>query len=157
MYVVVHACGCPSPATRHLLLFPRVCATLTLLACTPPPPIPHVVMSVIVIAIIGREITMSALREWAALSSSGAHKAVKVNSLGKWKTAVQMVSMSVLLVLRRGTLLVGDVWEVELEAAVVAWTGALGVGALLGLWSLALYFSNVWAHFYEGVGGKRIS
>ncbi len=111
-------------------------------------------MSVIVIAIIGREITMSALREWAALSSSGAHKAVKVNSLGKWKTAVQMASMSVLLVLRKGTLLVGEAWGGELETGVVVTTGALGMGALLGLWSLALYFSNVWSHFYEGVGKR---
>lgn len=112
-------------------------------------------MSVIVIAIIGREITMSALREWAAMSSSGAHKAVKVNSLGKWKTAVQMVAMSVLLVCREATVLVGNEWQQQLEVAVSVWTGALGVGALLGLWSLALYFSNVWSHFYEEQRGSK--
>ena len=41
--------------------------------------------------IIGREITMSALREWASAKGGDAHKAVKVNSLGKWKTATQMI------------------------------------------------------------------
>ncbi|KAL3163127.1 hypothetical protein ABBQ32_009540 [Trebouxia sp. C0010 RCD-2024] len=40
-------------------------------------------------AIIGREITMSALREWAASCSPEAHQAVAVSSWGKWKTATQ--------------------------------------------------------------------
>jgi phosphatidylglycerophosphate synthase len=51
-----------------------VCTTLILLAVEPPAPVPTHIMAVIVVTIIGREITMSALREWAALSSSGAHK-----------------------------------------------------------------------------------
>ena len=41
-------------------------------------------------AIIGREIAMSALREWAASSSPEAHQAVAVSSWGKWKTALQV-------------------------------------------------------------------
>lgn len=41
-------------------------------------------------AIIGREIAMSALREWAASSSPEAHQAVAVSSWGKWKTATQV-------------------------------------------------------------------
>ena len=40
-------------------------------------------------AIIGREIAMSALREWAASLGGAAHEAVAVSSLGKWKTATQ--------------------------------------------------------------------
>ena len=52
--------------------------------------------------IIGREITMSALREWASAKGGDAHKAVKVNNLGKWKTATQMVAISVLLLVRDG-------------------------------------------------------
>eukprot|EP00879_Flechtneria_rotunda_P027816 GHRR01029818.1.p1 GENE.GHRR01029818.1~~GHRR01029818.1.p1 ORF type:complete len:325 (+),score=94.82 GHRR01029818.1:358-1332(+) len=40
--------------------------------------------------IIGREITMSALREWAATLGPAARAAVAVNSLGKWKTATQV-------------------------------------------------------------------
>lgn len=41
-------------------------------------------------ASIGREITMSALREWAATMGGAARDAVAVNSLGKWKTASQV-------------------------------------------------------------------
>lgn len=41
-------------------------------------------------AIIGREIAMSALREWAAATSEEAHKAAAVSSLGKWKTTTQV-------------------------------------------------------------------
>jgi CDP-diacylglycerol--glycerol-3-phosphate 3-phosphatidyltransferase len=40
--------------------------------------------------IIGREITMSALREWAATLGPSAKKAVEVNAWGKWKTATQV-------------------------------------------------------------------
>jgi CDP-diacylglycerol--glycerol-3-phosphate 3-phosphatidyltransferase len=72
------------------------------------------------VAIIGREITMSgafaprraptaetqpltrrahvsAFREWASASGGDAHKAVAVNSLGKWKTATQMTAITALL------------------------------------------------------------
>ena len=55
-------------------------------------------------AIIGREITMSALREWAAALGGEAHQAVAVSGLGKWKTATQvqpaMCSMRLLAVSR---------------------------------------------------------
>ena len=47
-------------------------------------------MALLVTAIIGREITMSALREWAASCSQEAHQAVAVSSWGKWKTATQV-------------------------------------------------------------------
>lgn len=49
----------------------------------------------IAIIIIGREITISALREWMA--SIGARKSVAVNWMGKVKTAVQMVAIPMLL------------------------------------------------------------
>ena len=51
---------------------------------------PWIVMSAMVI--VGREITVSALREWMA--HLGARAKVKVSSLGKWKTIVQMVGLS---------------------------------------------------------------
>lgn len=40
--------------------------------------------------IVGREITMSALREWAATMGPEARSAVAVNAWGKWKTATQV-------------------------------------------------------------------
>ena len=52
--------------------------------------------------IIGREITMSAIREWAAAAGGEAHGAVAVNSYGKWKTATQLVALSILLGVRDG-------------------------------------------------------
>ena len=45
--------------------------------------------------IIGRELTISALREWMA--SSGKRASVAVNSLGKFKTIAQMVAIPMLL------------------------------------------------------------
>ncbi|KAJ6322874.1 hypothetical protein OIU77_012668 [Salix suchowensis] len=52
------------------------------------------------IAIIGREITMSAVREWAASQNTRLLEAVAVNNLGKWKTATQMISLTILLATR---------------------------------------------------------
>ena len=45
----------------------------------------------IALVIVGREITISALREWMA--QIGASKSVAVNSLGKFKTVCQMVAI----------------------------------------------------------------
>ena len=53
------------------------------------------VHGLIALIIIGREITISALREWMA--SIGARAAVAVNELGTWKTAVQMIALPMLL------------------------------------------------------------
>ncbi|KXZ50063.1 hypothetical protein GPECTOR_18g42 [Gonium pectorale] len=126
-----------------------VATTLVLLAVSPPAPWSPQYMTAPVVLIICREITMSALREWAAAAGGGASKAVKVNTLGKWKTALQMVSMSVLLVVRQD---IGDLFphradsRIFLDISRLAFVG-LWAGTVLGLWSLAIYFANVWVHF----------
>ena len=51
--------------------------------------------AIIAFIIIGREITISALREWMA--KLGAAKSVAVNSLGKVKTIAQMIAIPMLL------------------------------------------------------------
>src|SRR5471032_2224686 len=51
--------------------------------------------AVIALVIVGREITISALREWMA--QIGASKSVAVNSLGKFKTVCHMVAIPMLL------------------------------------------------------------
>ncbi|XP_047972244.1 CDP-diacylglycerol--glycerol-3-phosphate 3-phosphatidyltransferase 2-like isoform X2 [Salvia hispanica] len=56
------------------------------------------------IAIIGREITMSAVREWAAAQDKKLLQAVAVNNLGKWKTASQMIALTILLAARDGSM-----------------------------------------------------
>lgn len=53
------------------------------------------VHGLIALIIIGREIIISALREWMA--SVGSRGVVAVNNLGKYKTAAQMVALPMLL------------------------------------------------------------
>jgi cardiolipin synthase (CMP-forming) len=53
------------------------------------------VQSLIALIIIGREIAISALREWMA--QIGASRSVAVHMLGKIKTAVQMLAIPLLL------------------------------------------------------------
>ena len=47
------------------------------------------------VIIIGREIVVSALREWMA--ELGARAQVAVSNLGKWKTTAQMVALVILI------------------------------------------------------------
>jgi CDP-diacylglycerol---glycerol-3-phosphate 3-phosphatidyltransferase len=56
---------------------------------------PGILMAVTGSIIVGREISVSALREWMA--QAGSHAAVKVAFIGKLKTAMQMVALVVLL------------------------------------------------------------
>jgi CDP-diacylglycerol--glycerol-3-phosphate 3-phosphatidyltransferase len=81
-------------------------------------------MALLSAVIIGREITISALREWMA--QMGAHGLVKVAVLGKLKTIAQMVAISCLLferdlfglpVFRFGE------WLLAVAAALTLWSG----------------------------------
>lgn len=56
---------------------------------------PRLYIAVIAAIIIGREITVSALREW--MSEVGARTRVAVSFIGKWKTTVQIVGISLML------------------------------------------------------------
>ncbi|CAH8386818.1 unnamed protein product [Eruca vesicaria subsp. sativa] len=115
-----------------------VAATLILL-CTKPVdvavlgPVPWL-LTVPAIAIIGREITMSAVREWAASQNGKLLEAVAVNNLGKWKTATQMTALTILLASRDSN--VG--WLVASGA------GLLYISAGLSVWSLVVYISKIW-------------
>ncbi|ESQ52608.1 hypothetical protein EUTSA_v10016968mg [Eutrema salsugineum] len=115
-----------------------VAATLILL-CTKPidvavlGPVPWL-LTVPSIAIIGREITMSAVREWAASQNGKLLEAVAVNNLGKWKTATQMTALTILLASRDSS--VG--WLVASGA------GLLYVSAGLSVWSLVVYMRKIW-------------
>mmetsp|Transcript_7472 Transcript_7472/g.22112 ORF Transcript_7472/g.22112 Transcript_7472/m.22112 type:complete len:306 (+) Transcript_7472:187-1104(+) len=124
-----------------------VTTALILLATAPPGPLPSAAMAVPVLFIIGREIAMSSLREWAAKAGGNASKAVKVNSLGKWKTALQMVGISALLALRESSRILG---ASRLELINSLTWGALALlygGAVLAVWSLIAYLGGVWVHF----------
>ncbi|KAL8159814.1 hypothetical protein V2J09_001351 [Rumex salicifolius] len=118
-----------------------VAATLILL-CTRPLEVPVFgdgawLFSVPSIAIIGREITMSAVREWAASQKGKLSEAVAVNSLGKWKTATQMISLTILLACRGSSLGRED-------ALVVSGVVLLYVSAWLAVWSLFVYMQKIW-------------
>lgn len=118
-----------------------VAATLILLCSRPPQtaflgrlqwlfPIPA-------IAIIGREITMSAVREWAASQNTELLQAVAVNNLGKWKTATQMVALTILLSTRDSSF--AGPWALVFSGVIL-----LYISAGLAVWSLAVYMRKIW-------------
>ncbi len=91
---------------------------------------------VVVIVILGREITVSALREWMAEVGKRSHVAVSV--LGKVKTASQMVAIPFLLWRHKiGWLPTFQIGEVLLSLA-----------AILTLWSMILYLRAAWPNFF---------
>jgi len=93
---------------------------------------PSVWLALPAAVIIGREITVSALREWMA--EIGARARVAVSMAGKLKTTAQMVAI-VLLIL--GTPVLGlPIADLGLMLLYVA--------ALLTLWSMVLYLRAAW-------------
>ena len=87
--------------------------------------------------IIGREIVVSALREWMAEMGARAH--VAVSNLGKWKTAAQMLALVILLAN-----------PPALTAWVVLGYALLLIAAGLTLWSMVHYLRAAWPHLREG-------
>ncbi|MBI5626225.1 MAG: CDP-diacylglycerol--glycerol-3-phosphate 3-phosphatidyltransferase [Nitrosomonadales bacterium] len=83
--------------------------------------------AIIAFIIIGREITISALREWMA--KLGESKSIAVSMLGKIKTTFQMVAISMLLYHER---LLG------IDCQVIG-SLLLYLAALLTLWSMGYY------------------
>ncbi len=72
-----------------------VAVALILLVDQNPTDYPSIFMTVAAVIIIGREITISALREWMA--GVGARTSVAVSVIGKIKTTAQMVALTWLL------------------------------------------------------------
>jgi CDP-diacylglycerol--glycerol-3-phosphate 3-phosphatidyltransferase len=84
------------------------------------------------IVIIGREIAVSALREWMA--EIGARGRIKVSALGKYKTIMQIVGLSFLLF--RQTLFGIPFYKLGLLLTAVA--------VVLTLWSMVAYLRLAW-------------
>ncbi len=82
--------------------------------------------------IIGREITISALREWMA--ELGARQRVAVSFVGKVKTTCQMIAIILMTIGE-------DWWGVPVFALGVL---ALYVATLATLWSAYLYLAAAW-------------
>ena len=93
---------------------------------------PTIWLAIPVAVIIGREITVSALREWMA--ELGARTKVAVSYLGKVKTAAQMIAI-VLLILR-GTVSVLPVYETGFVLLYIA--------TALTLLSMVQYLMAAW-------------
>ena len=72
-----------------------VAVALILLVDENPTDYPSIFMTIAAVIIIGREITISALREWMA--EVGARTSVAVSVIGKVKTTAQMVALTWLL------------------------------------------------------------
>jgi len=93
--------------------------------------------AVAVTIIVGREIAISALREWMA--ELGERGAVAVGAVGKIKTAVQMIAIALLLyalpVYGLPTFRIGEIM--------------LYVAALLTLWSMIEYLRAAWPYLME--------
>jgi CDP-diacylglycerol--glycerol-3-phosphate 3-phosphatidyltransferase len=93
--------------------------------------------ALIALVIIGREITISALREWMA--KIGASASVAVHRLGKFKTAAQMVAIPCLL------------YNQPLLGLDMAWLGhvLIVVAAVLTVWSMLYYLRKAWPAIRE--------
>ena len=93
---------------------------------------PQLWLALPVMVIIGREITISALREWMA--ELGSRARVSVSEIGKFKTAAQMLAIT-LLIYRE------DLWgmPVYLIGQVL-----LYIAVILTLWSMLIYLRAAW-------------
>jgi CDP-diacylglycerol--glycerol-3-phosphate 3-phosphatidyltransferase len=92
----------------------------------------HWYVVIMAIVIIGREIAVSALREWMA--EIGARGRIKVSVLGKYKTIMQIVGLSFMLF--RQSFFGIPIYKVGLALTAVA--------AVLTLWSMILYLRLAW-------------
>jgi len=93
--------------------------------------------ALLAVIIIGREITIGALREWLAQRSTIVH----VSLIAKWKTAIQMIAISTLLL--HVNILGIPLHEIGL---VLLW-----IAAALTLWSGYEYIRDAWPELMDGM------
>jgi len=93
---------------------------------------PSISMAVAAAVIVGREIAISALREWMA--EIGSRTTVAVSEIGKFKTAAQMAAIT-LLIYR------DDLWSIPIYTVGQV---LLYVAVVLTLWSMTLYLRAAW-------------
>ena len=99
----------------------------------------------IALVIVGREIAISALREWMA--QIGASKSVAVNSLGKFKTACQMVAIPMLLLYQTVPLGAGLSIDTRIWGDWLIY-----LAAVLTIWSMLYYMKLAWPQIRERGG-----
>jgi len=91
-----------------------------------------VIFALPALVIISREIVISALREWMA--ELGKRTSVAVSYIGKVKTALQMIAITVLLAVDP---IAYPVWD---QVGVIL----LYIAAILTLWSMVVYLKAAW-------------
>ena len=91
--------------------------------------------------IIGREIAISALREWMA--TIGARSSVAVGSLGKFKTVLQLVAIPLLL-------FHDPLFDLVDTQQLGTWL--IYLAAFLTLWSMGYYLKQAWPQLRDGGG-----
>lgn len=98
---------------------------------------PGGLLAVVVAIIIGREITISALREWMA--ELGQRTSVAVSWIGKWKTAFQMTAIGMMI------------WRIPTFGLPWYEMGylLLLISAGLTIWSMANYLRAAWPMMRE--------
>lgn len=100
---------------------------------------PHILITITAAIIVGREITISALREW--MSEMGARGKVAVSWIGKYKTIFQMTGLSMMLY--QDDLLSLPVYELGVTCLVLA--------AAVTLWSMCAYLGAAWPELKNSV------
>lgn len=103
---------------------------------------PGGLMALPAVVIIGREIAVSALREWMA--NLGENAKVKVSFIGKVKTFTQLWAIGFLLYEKP----IG-----RFEPMVVGYI-LLYIAAILTLWSMFVYLSAAWPSLTRGSAGQ---
>jgi len=91
------------------------------------------IYAIVALIIIGREITISALREWMA--QIGQSKSVAVNMAGKAKTVAQLIAIPFLLYDDR----LFGLFETRPVGHVL-----ISVAAIITLWSMVVYLRAAW-------------
>ncbi len=101
---------------------------------------PTELLAVTAAVIVGREIAISALREWMA--EMGQRTTVRVAMLGKVKTVMQMIALIVLLLEHDKDAELLRYWRVGESLLVVA--------AILTIWSGLIYLKAAWPTLNHG-------
>lgn len=91
----------------------------------------------VALIIVGREIAVTALREWMA--KIGAAASVKVNWFGKIKTIAQMTAIPMLF------------YFDPIFGLPIAWIGTvlIYIAAILTIYSMCVYMSAAWPHLQQ--------
>lgn len=99
---------------------------------------PSIINTLVAIVIVGREISISALREWMA--ELGERHQVSVIAFSKLKTILQMVGLSCMLY--QESLLSLDLYLIGMISLIVA--------SILTVWTMVIYLIKAWPYLQGG-------